>query len=56
MTEVKKLIVSNSNNPSLQISLIKLDGNNYLTWSKSYFLFIKIRRLQNYIIDDIKKA
>ena len=30
-----------SKNPTLQISSIKLDVNNYLAWSQSYMLFIK---------------
>ena len=35
--------------PSLNISPIKLDGSNYLAWSRSCLLFIQARGLQGYI-------
>lgn len=35
-----------TNNPSLQISLVKLDRNNYIAGSKSCLLFIKAHGLQ----------
>ncbi|KAK8260346.1 hypothetical protein V6Z12_D13G116500 [Gossypium hirsutum] len=38
-----------TDNPSLQISPVKLDRNNYLTWSRSCLLFIKACELQGYI-------
>ncbi|XP_057996496.1 uncharacterized protein LOC131175840 [Hevea brasiliensis] len=42
-------------NPSLQISPVKLDGTNYLAWSRSCLLFIQARGLQGYITKDRKK-
>ncbi|KAJ8749583.1 hypothetical protein K2173_026232 [Erythroxylum novogranatense] len=53
--EGKKVIMSSSYNPSLQISPVKFDGTNYLTWSRSCLLFIKARGLQVYITDDSKR-
>lgn len=47
-------MVSYSDNPSFQISPVKLD-KTYLSWSKSYLLFIKVRGLQRYITGDMKK-
>ncbi|TYG40599.1 hypothetical protein ES288_D12G105700v1 [Gossypium darwinii] len=40
MSTNKKLVIP-TDNPSLQISPVKLDGHNYLTWSRSCLLFIK---------------
>nr|KJB49029.1 hypothetical protein B456_008G098500 [Gossypium raimondii] len=50
MSTDKKLVIP-TDNPSLQISPVKLVGHNYLTWSRSCLLFIKDRGLQGYIID-----
>lgn len=44
-----KLSAPVNDNPSLQISPIKLDGQNYLAWSRSCLLFIKARGLYDYI-------
>lgn len=55
MAKIKNVIISYSDNPSLQISLVKLDGTNYLTCSRSYLLCIKFRELQKYITGDTKK-
>ena len=38
-----------SDNPSLLISPVKLDGSNCLAWSWSCKLFIKARGLEDYI-------
>ena len=54
MADGKKVIL-NSDNPSLQISPIKLDGTNYLAWSRSCLLFIKARGMQGYITGASKK-
>ena len=45
----KRIAGISTDNPSLQISLVKLDGNNYLAWSRSCLLFIKARGMQDYI-------
>ena len=42
-------------NPSLQISPVKLDGTNYLAWSRSCLLYIQARGLQGYVIGDKPK-
>ncbi|KAJ7972159.1 Retrovirus-related Pol polyprotein from transposon TNT 1-94 [Quillaja saponaria] len=39
-----------NDNPSLQISLMKFDGNNFLAWSRSCLLFIQARGLYGYVI------
>ena len=45
----KRIAAISTDNPSLQISPVKLDGNNYLAWSRSCLLFIKARGMQGYI-------
>lgn len=56
MVEDKILVATSSNNPSLQISPVKLDGNNLLiTWAQFCLLFIKARGLQGYITGDARK-
>ncbi|GAV90976.1 UBN2_3 domain-containing protein [Cephalotus follicularis] len=47
--------VSISDNPSLQISPKKLDGQKYLEWSRSCLLFIKARGLYDYLIEKKKR-
>ncbi|XP_073282737.1 uncharacterized protein, partial [Primulina huaijiensis] len=42
-------ITTTYDNPSLQISPVKLDGTNYLAWSRSCLLFIQARGMQGYI-------
>lgn len=49
MAEERKVNVPSSDNPSLQISPTKFDGQNYLAWSRYCLLFIKARVLQGYI-------
>lgn len=49
MADSKKTPIPSSDNPSLQFSLIKFDGTNYLVWSRSCLLFIKARGLYGYI-------
>ena len=44
-----KFLAAFIDNPSLQISPLKLDGTNYLAWSRSCLLSIKARGLQGYI-------
>lgn len=39
-----------TDNPSLQITTVKLDGNNFLTWSRSAILSIQSRGLYLYLI------
>lgn len=36
-------------NSSLQLSPIKLDGTNYLTWSETSLLSIKANKMQSFI-------
>lgn len=36
-------------NPSLQITTVKLDGSNYLAWSRSALLSIKSRGMVDYL-------
>ncbi|XP_028122801.1 uncharacterized protein LOC114319934 [Camellia sinensis] len=42
-------VMTLTDNPSLQISPVKLDGSNYLIWSRSCGLAIAARRLTGYI-------
>ncbi|KAK6921131.1 Retrotransposon Copia-like, N-terminal [Dillenia turbinata] len=42
-------------NPSLQINLVKLDGTNYLSWSRSCLLFIQARGLKGYVTGEKPK-
>ena len=60
MTEEKRAVTETksgfvNDNPSLQIIPVKLDGTNYLAWSRSYLLFIQARGLQGYVIGDSLK-
>jgi len=45
-----------SENPTIQISLIKLDGNNYLAWSRSCLLFSEARGLYGYIAGEKERS
>jgi hypothetical protein len=47
--------ILSGDNPSLNISPVKLDGSNYLAWFRSCLLFIKARGLQGYITGDKKQ-
>jgi hypothetical protein len=40
---VKSRVTSHGENPTLQITTVKLDGLNYLSWSQSALLSIKSR-------------
>ncbi|KAK6934023.1 Retrotransposon Copia-like, N-terminal [Dillenia turbinata] len=42
-------------NPSLQISPVKLDSTNYLSWSRSCLLFIQARGLKGYVTGEKPK-
>ncbi|XP_028084053.1 uncharacterized protein LOC114285227 [Camellia sinensis] len=42
-------VITFTDSPSLQISPVKLDGSNYLIWSRSYSLAIAAHRLTGYI-------
>ncbi|KAJ7954402.1 Retrovirus-related Pol polyprotein from transposon TNT 1-94 [Quillaja saponaria] len=44
-----------NDNPSLQISPMKFDGNNFLAWSRSCLLFIQARGLYGYVIGSKSK-
>ncbi|KAJ7961715.1 Retrovirus-related Pol polyprotein from transposon TNT 1-94 [Quillaja saponaria] len=44
-----------NDNPSLQISPMKFDGNNFLAWSRSCLLFIQARGLYGYVIGSKRK-
>ncbi|KAJ7961445.1 Retrovirus-related Pol polyprotein from transposon TNT 1-94 [Quillaja saponaria] len=44
-----------NDNPSLQISPVKFDGNNFLAWSRSCLLFIQARGLYGYVIGSKSK-
>lgn len=44
-----KRMVTPTQNPSLQISPVKLDGSTYPAWSCSCKLFIKAHGLEDYI-------
>uniref|UniRef100_A0A5B6Z4H0 Retrotransposon Copia-like N-terminal domain-containing protein n=1 Tax=Davidia involucrata TaxID=16924 RepID=A0A5B6Z4H0_DAVIN len=46
---------SSGDNPSLQISSVKLDGTNYLAWSRSFLLGVKACGLSAYLTGDAKK-
>lgn len=46
-------IVTLNDSPSLQISPVKLDGTNYLIWSRSCSLAIVARQLTGYITSDL---
>ncbi|KAK6932088.1 Retrotransposon Copia-like, N-terminal [Dillenia turbinata] len=53
MADGKRTVTENKvgllgDNPSLQISRVKLDGTNYLSWSRSCLLFIQ-RGLKGYV-------
>ncbi|KAA3476736.1 ankyrin repeat domain-containing protein 2b [Gossypium australe] len=52
-TDEKLVILTDS--PSLQSSPVKLDGPNYLAWSRSCLLFVKARGLQEYLIGKSSK-
>ena len=44
-----KFLAAFNDNPSLQISSVKLGGTNYLAWSRLCLLSIQARGLQGYI-------
>ncbi|KAJ7950679.1 Retrovirus-related Pol polyprotein from transposon TNT 1-94 [Quillaja saponaria] len=44
-----------NDNPSLQISPVKFDSNNFLAWSRSCLLFIQARGLYGYVIGSKSK-
>lgn len=41
-------------NPSLQITTVKLDGSNYLAWSRSALLSIKSRGMVDYLLGNAR--
>lgn len=43
-------------NPSLRITTVKLDGSNYLPWSRSALLTIQNRGLSNYLTGEVKES
>lgn len=55
MVDDKNIIATGFNNPSLQISPVKLNENNYLVWLRSCLLFMKVRGLWGYITGDTRK-
>ncbi|KAK6918108.1 Retrotransposon Copia-like, N-terminal [Dillenia turbinata] len=60
MADRKRSITENKvgllgDNPSLQISPVKLDGTNYLSWSRSCLLFIQARGLKGYVTGEKPK-
>ncbi|KAK6930599.1 Retrotransposon Copia-like, N-terminal [Dillenia turbinata] len=60
MADGKRSVTENKigllgDNPSLQISPVKLDGTNYLSWSRSCLLFIQARGLKGYVTGEKPK-
>jgi hypothetical protein len=49
MKGVESQVTSHCENPTLQITTIKLDGPNYLAWSQSALLSIKSRGKMGYL-------
>lgn len=47
---------NSKDNPTLQITTVKLNGHNYLPWSPSEKLFIKSKRKMGYITGEITAA
>jgi hypothetical protein len=52
---VESQVTSNSENPTLQISTVKLDGLNYLSWSQSALLYIKSRGKRGHLNGKIQE-
>jgi hypothetical protein len=46
---VSQVVTSHGENPTLQITTVKLDGLNYLAWSQSALLSIKSRGKMGYL-------
>jgi hypothetical protein len=52
---VESQVTSLGENPTLQITTVKLDGLNYLAWSPSALLSIKSRGKMGYLNGRIKE-
>jgi hypothetical protein len=52
---VESQVTSLGENPTLQITTVKLDGLNYLAWSQFALLSIKSRGKMGYLNDRIKE-
>jgi hypothetical protein len=46
---IESHVTSYSENPTLQITTVKLDGLNYLSWSHSAMLYIKSQGKMGYM-------
>lgn len=42
------------NQSQVQITTVKLDGSNYLTWSKSMLIYIKRKDREDYLIGEVE--
>jgi hypothetical protein len=52
---VESQVTSHYENPTLQITTVKLDGLNYLAWSQSTLLSIKSRGKMGYLNGKIQE-